>query len=506
MSGFVVAYGKTDRQELEAMFKRIRHRGPFANGIFETNQTIMAQNYLEADGAPRNQRIEIPVLSLSCSDLRICYDGQIGNCETQALAHGISDGPLRDERLLLLLYQAYGKEMLHHLNDAIFAFVISDGDELFAARDLLGIKTLYYGWKNRTLYLASELKSLIEITGEVYEFPPGHYMDQNGQLLQFAALPETPPALLSSSPDTMIEDIRRIIIGSLHSRVSVDENTGSLLSGGIDSSVIAFLASEVLREQKGTETRLKTFAIGLGESSDIQNARIMAALMNSDHHELIVNLEQALEVLPEVIYYLESFDPSLVRSAIANFLISRYAHDQGIKVLLSGEGGDEIFCGYTYLKEFPLQEMFNRQMECLGFLHNNAALRLDRMNQCHNLRVVTPLISGELLKYAMAIPPEYKQKPEGNQRIEKWIFRKAYESFLPERVVWRLKQEFSQGSGFASTLPSYFESEISDDQLIEAKAEYPFIRSKEELHYFSIFIGQFPSELAIKTVGQWIYL
>jgi asparagine synthase (glutamine-hydrolysing) len=217
-------------------------------------------------------------------------------------------------------------------------------------------------------------------------------------------------------------------------------------------------------------------------------------------------LSQILEVLPEVIYYLESFDLSLVRSSVTNYLISRYVRDQGIEVLLSGEGGDEVFCGYLYLKDFPLEELFSRQMACIGFLHNNASLRLDRMNQCHSVRVVTPLISGELLNYVLTLPPEYKQMPEGNTKIEKWIFRKAFEKRLPEEIVWRLKQEFSQGSGSAGVLPGYFEGVYSNEELSEAQSRYPMVRSKEELYYFNLFAAHFGTGRAVETVGQWISL
>ena len=153
-----------------------------------------------------------------------------------------------------------------------------------------------------------------------------------------------------------------------------------------------------------------------------------------------------------------------------------------------------------------MEELFARQVECLAFLHNNASLRLDRMNQCHGLRVVAPLISGELLRYAMAIPAEYKQRTESHQKIEKWIFRKAFEGYLPESVVWRPKQEFSQGSGSADVLPNHFEELITDRALAEAQAEWPIIRSKEELYYFRIFTGHFDSDSAVGTVGQWISL
>ena len=243
--------------------------------------------------------------------------------------------------------------------------------------------------------------------------------------------------------------------------------------------------------------------MGVGESEDIQSARIIADYIDSDHHELIVDLDKVLEVLPDVIYYLESFDPSLVRGSVTNYLVSRYAGEHGIDLLLSGEGGDEIFCGYLYLKDFPPEELFARQMECVGFLHNNASLRLDRMNQCNSVRVVAPLISGELFRYTLAIPSEYKQRPVGDEKIEKWIFRKAYEPFLPEMIIQRLKQEFSQGSGSAALLPNYFENVIGDDELEEAQAKYPLVRSKEELYYFRIFTEHFGDGQAVETVGQW---
>jgi asparagine synthase (glutamine-hydrolysing) len=512
MSGFAVVYNKKDRLELESMFSLIQHRGPYLSGIFEDKRIAMAQNYLKGDifGNPdvvlTGDDTQVPAFNAESPEIRICYDGQMGNWQELAPVNGVPDGPFREERLLLQLYQNHGKSIFSHLNDAIFAFVISDGENLFAARDLLGIKTLFYGRKNKRLYFASELKSLVETTDDVYEFPPGHYMDGSGTLTRFAELPQSPPAILEDDLDEITATIRDIIQRSFHNRIDFNVPTGSLLSGGIDSSVIVWLASAAYREKFGNEQRLKTFALGVGESEDIKCARLMANHIDSDHYELIVDLDQLLELLPEVVRCLESFDPSLVRSSVSNYLISRYAKEKGIEVLLSGEGGDEVFCGYMYLKEFPIEELFARQMECIGFLHNNASLRLDRMNLCNSVRVVAPLISGELLNYAMALPPEYKQRPEGDQKIEKWIFRKAFENVLPEDIAWRLKQEFSQGSGSADVLPKYFEEAINDEELLEAQKNFPIIRSKEELHYFKIFVEHFGSGQAVDTVGQWIRL
>lgn len=506
MSGFALILGQPEPKELETMFEKIKHRGPDLGGLVQTPGAILAQNYLPPDGPEGKTGTELPLAAAANPELRVCYDGQMGNWADLAQKHDLSDGPFREERLLLALYQKYGPEMLTRLNDAIYALALFDGQNLLAARDPLGLKTLFYGRKGSCLYLASELKSLTAVTDEVYEFPPGHYMDQTGRLTKFADLPQEPPAQMHQDVDQMIEDIRALIRKSLRNRIDFRFPTGGLLSGGIDSSVINYLAAELLREKVGPQARLKTFALGVGESEDIHNARLVSEMINSEHHELLVDLEEILEVLPQVIYYLESFDPSLVRSSASNFLVSRYAHQQGIQVLLSGEGGDEVFCGYLYLKQFPPQELFARQIECLGFLHSNASLRLDRMNQCNQVRVVAPLASGELLNYALAIPPEYKQKPESDEVVEKWIFRKAFEPFLPEPVVWRLKQEFSQGSGSAGVLPAYFEEAISDEELAEAQARHQVVRSKEELYYFRLFTEYFGSGRAVETVGQWVSL
>jgi len=506
MSGLAVAYGNSNLNEAQAIMQTIAYRGPYTSGIYEGDQIILSQNYLQADGAVSINGAKIPVCSPNNPNLMICYDGQMGNWAELARHHNISDGAFREERLLLALYEKYGKKMLRYLDDTIFALVISDGKDIFAARDLLGIKTLFYGWKDNTLYLASELKGILQVTKDVFEFPNAHYMDSSRQFTKFAELPKSPPKFRNSSVDAMASDIRNIIERSFRSRVDFSVPTGGLLSGGMDSSVINYLASKAYKSKFGPSARLSTFAIGVGESEDIYNARIVANHIDSKHHELIVDIKQLLDALPEVIYCLESFDPSLVRSSVSNYLISRYAKEHGIQILLSGEGGDEIFCGYKYLGHCPTEELFARQMECLGFLHNNASLRLDRMNLCNSIRVVAPLISGELLQYSMAIPPQYKQKPKGNQKIEKWIFRKAYENLLPEPIVWRSKQEFSQGSGSARVLPAYFEEHIPDHELAEAQSKYPIIRSKEELYYFRLFTEHFGADRAVETVGQWLLL
>jgi asparagine synthase (glutamine-hydrolysing) len=505
MSGFAVARGPRAKEAVDRMMGRIGHRGPHLSGVYHRAEVALAQNYLRADcpDAPRADAI-VPVAAPG-GDLRICYDGEIGNVAELARSAGVAEGPFREERLLLQLYSERGAEMLELLDDAIFAFVIVDGDKLLAARDVFGIKTLFLGRANGTLCLTSELKSLAEVTDDVHEFPPGHRMDGSGETACFANVPEHPPELLTAPLEAIAAGVRDIIERSVRSRVNFARPTACLLSGGMDSSVISCVAAKLHRERFGPAERIKSFAIGTADSGDLASARIVAEHLRTDHEEVVIDLDALLEALPEVIYALESFDPSLVRSAASNFLISRHAARAGYEVLLSGEGGDELFCGYAHLKRVPPDELFPRQMDLFRYLHNNASLRLDRTNLANSVRVVAPLISGELFEYAIRIPPAYKLRQVNGRMVEKWIFRKAYEELLPRSITERVKQEFSQGSGAARLLPDHFKNACSDAELTRVQAEHPLVRNKEEMHYFHLFARHFGTGPAVQTVGQWAF-
>ncbi len=503
MSGFAVAHGHRAERNVERMTERLDHRGPYLSGVHAENGSALAQNYLQADCPGAEPESAVPVSADGRRDLRIAYDGQIGNVKDLARGAGVPDGPFLEERLLLELYSKRGADMLDMLDDAVFAFVIQDGDKLFAARDVFGIKTLFYGRANGALCLASELKGLTEVTDDVREFPPGHRMDESGRTTRFARVPDEPPEVFTVPVESMTARVREIIERSVRSRVDFARPTACLLSGGMDSSVITLIASRLYRERFGAGERIKTFAIGTADSGDLAAARLVAEHLGTDHEELVIDLDALLEVLPEVIYALESFDPSLVRSAASNLLISRHAARAGYEVLLSGEGGDELFCGYAHLKRVPADELFSRQMDLFRYLHNNASLRLDRTNLANSVRVVAPLISGELFQYAICIPTEYKLRDVDGRMVEKWIFRKAYEPDLPRSITERLKQEFSQGSGAAKLLPEHFEKVYSDAELARVQTEHALVRSKEEMHYFRLFAGHFDDGAAVETVGQW---
>jgi asparagine synthase (glutamine-hydrolysing) len=504
MSGFAVAFGASERESAERMNDRMRHRGPAIHGTFKAGRVVMAQRYLAADVSGLAPGEPIPEGASLPGGWRICYDGQIGNVAELGGEYGVPAGPLWEERLVLQLHAEFGSDFLPLLTDAIFALVVSNGSRLLAARDLLGIKTLFYARKGEVLYFASELKAIMEITDEVFELPPGHYMREDGSLRKFARLPRHPPPVMLDDVDVMIRGVRIITERSVLDRVDFSRPTGSLLSGGIDSSVVTMLAARHYGSRYGEARRLRTLAVGTADSKDLENARLVAKHLGTEHHEMVIGLEELLAALPDVIYYLESFDASLVRSSVANYLISRKARELGMEILLSGQGGDEVFCGYALLQDCGAKELHRKHVECLEHLHNTVSLRLDRMNQCSSIRVVAPLISGELLAFSFAIPPQYRIRMENKKMIEKWIFRKAFESDIPEQVVWRTREELSRGSGSAALLAKHFEGPVRSSELAKFQADHPFVRSKEELHYFNLFASYFGKSKAVDTVGRWL--
>jgi asparagine synthase (glutamine-hydrolysing) len=490
MSGIVAAFGNPKLSEIQKMQETIKYRGKYNSGIFQKKDAILGQNYFEVDKG-RKGLMDIPVHSPKDSETRICYDGQMGNWKILAQQFGIKDGPYTEERILLTLFKKYEKGMLEYLKDTIFAFIISDGKKLLAARDTLGIKTLFYGYiKNTdTIYFSTELKSLIKVTSDVHEFPPGHYMDNSGQLKKFGQLPALATGNMENEKiDNITQTLVNMIEKSFCRRIELKYKIGCLLSGGLDSSIIASVFNKFNIKNNGSDARISTFSLGVGKSKDLKYAKLMSKYINSEHYEIKATVSEIINILPRVIYYLESFDPSLVRSAVSNFLISRYANS------------------HAHFKDSSKKNIFKQQKETLKALHDNAALRLDRMNSCHSIKVITPFISEELLNFALEIPIKHKiKKMDNGNMIEKWILRKAFEEQLPASITWRTKQEFSKGSGSANVLKNYFNEIISDKEFLEEKRKYPLVRNKEELYYFRIFIKYFGDGNAIQTVGQWNY-
>ena len=374
-----------------------------------------------------------------------------------------------------------------------FALAAISQDGLFLARDPLGVKPLYYGEIDGALAFASEVKALLTVTEVVHEFPPGAWYTRNGGFKSFKHIHSG--TLPYDDADHIAAELRLKLEQAIIRRVAGDE-MGSWLSGGVDSSAIAALARPHVRV-------LHTFVSGVEGAPDVEFGGRMAEFLGTEHHVLTVTLEDLLEALPDAIYHLESFDALLVRSSITNYLTSKMVSDY-VQVVLSGEGGDELFAGYDYIKDLETGEIPGELEDIVMRLHNTALQRVDRSAQAHGVVPFVPFTDGEVVEYALSIPPEYKVYRNGGETIEKWILRKAVEDTVPDSVLWRPKAKFWQGAGVRDLLSEHAEGSISDaDFKKERKLPNGWrLNSKEELMYYRIFKGHFGELPELDWMGR----
>jgi asparagine synthase (glutamine-hydrolysing) len=349
---------------------------------------------------------------------------------------------------------------------------------LFLQRDPLGITPLYYGFTaDGNLCFASEVKALLQATGIVHELLPGTIYD--GQTIKtYSGLePESPSV---DSAQVLAEELRKRLDNVIE-RAASQDTMGAWLSGGLDSSTIVALARPHVKT-------LHTFVAGLAGAPDLDAARTVADFVKAEHHEIVVSTQDLLDILPEVIYYLESFDAFLVRSSLTNFIAGRAAADY-VSDVFSGEGGDELFAGYAYLKSLPKSELASELIDITCRLHNTALQRVDRCASAHGLTPLVSFLDPAIVKFAMSIPVEYKLR----DGIEKWIVRQAIGEMLPAEIRDRPKAKFWEGAGVGEKLADYAEQRISDaDFLREQKLPNGWeLASKEELMYYRIFRDHF---------------
>ncbi len=403
-----------------------------------------------------------------------------------------------DTEVVMRLIAERGVESLDIL-DGMFAFAFFD-NELLLARDAIGIKPLYYTQSGQELYFASEIKALLEAPGEIQEFPAGHWWTPSRGFVRYFHIDDLqwnaslPPTL----PEAEFDDlIRSTLRRAVQKRLIADPGipVGVSLSGGLDSSLIAALARE------GRET-LDTFVVGMEGSEDIARSCEVAERLGTRHHIYTYTAREMLTVLPEVIYHLESFDAALVRSAIPNYFLARLAA-QHVKVMLTGEGADEIFGGYEYLAGVTDPEQFQNELWTItNNLHNTNLQRTDRMTMAHSIEGRVPFLDKEMIRLALSLPVELKFHT-GNG-TEKRLLRRAFAGYLPEQILQRPKQKFSHGAGSRDLLGQHANKRISDREFAWALEEYPeaALRSKEELLYYRIFHEQFGERIPPQAVGR----
>jgi len=360
---------------------------------------------------------------------------------------------------------------------------------LMLERDALGVAPLYYGYaEDGSLCFASEVKALLEATVDIKEFPPGCRFD-GANMTRFFQLRKQPA--LAIAQETIAGQLRQRLQAAVQKRISKDEY-GAWLSGGLDSSAIVALARPHLRS-------LHTFAAGLPGAPDLAHARVMADFVRSQHHEVVVSLDEMLRVLPDVIYHLESFDALLTRSSVTHYLAAKAASDY-VSEVFSGEGGDELFPGYDNLKTIDPGALDNELIDITERLHNTALQRVDRCSAAHGLTAHICFLDPDVVDYALQIPVELKLR----KGVEKWILREALKELLPDSILTRKKAKFWEGAGIESLLANYAEARISDSDF-NRERRLPngwTLNSKEELMYYRIFQEHFGQIKDLAWMGR----
>ena len=515
MCGIVCAFNlKEDAEKLRAqvlgMSKKLRHRGPDWSGIYTHKNAVMSHERLAIVDPTSGKQ---PIFSAD-KNLILAANGEIYNHLElrEKLKNNYDFQTQSDCEIILALYNEKGVDFIDDLN-GIFGFALHDArkDEFFIARDHMGIIPLYMGWdKNGTFYVASELKALEGICSRIEIFPPGHYWhSKDSQPSKWYARDWMKYEAVKNN-STSIKDLHDALADAVHRQLMSDVPYGVLLSGGLDSSVTSALAK--LYSEKRIETgdtqgawwpQLHSFAVGLEESPDLAAAQKVAKHIGSIHHEIKFSVQEGLDAIKDVIYHLETYDITTIRASTPMYLMARAIKAMGIKMVLSGEGADEIFGGYLYFHKAPSAEEFHKEtVRKLNKLYEYDCLRANKSLAAWGIEGRVPFLDKEFMDVAMRINP--KDKMITPDKMEKWVLRKAFEKYLPESVAWRQKEQFSDGVGYSwiDNLKELVELAVSDEQMKNVHYRFPIHtpQNKEEYHYRTIFESHFPSDTAAKTV------
>ena len=500
------------RPRLLEMSGKLRHRGPDWNGIFSSDNAILTHERLAiVDPASGRQ----PILSAD-GQLILAANGEIYNHrELRKDLEGSYDFQTRSDcEVILALYEKEGTAFLDRLN-GIFGFALYDlrNDRYFIARDHMGIIPLYTGRdKDGTFYVASELKALEGICVQIEAFPPGHYMSSETQGLQKWYSRDWMDYEAVAENETDIDALRVGLEQAVHRQLMSDVPYGVLLSGGLDSSITSAIAKKYAAMRVETDDateawwpRLHSFSVGLEGSPDLEAARKVAEHIGTVHHEVKFTIQEGLDALRDVIYHLETYDITTVRASTPMYLMARVIKSMGIKMVLSGEGADELFGGYLYFHKAPDSRAFHEEtVRKLDKLHLYDCLRANKSLAAWGIEGRVPFLDKEFMDIAMRLNP--KDKMIGVGRMEKWVLRKAFEADLPESVAWRQKEQFSDGVGYSwiDTLKEIVDREVTTEQLTHAEYRFPIQTptTKEEYYYREIFESHFPSDAAARSVPQ----
>jgi asparagine synthase (glutamine-hydrolysing) len=515
MCGIVCAFDLKEsaealRPQLLEMSKCIRHRGPDWSGIFNNEKSILAHERLAIVDPTSGKQ---PLFSEN-GNLVLAANGEIYNHQSlrKQFEGKYNFQTKSDCEVILALYKEKGPYFIDELN-GIFGFALYDveKDEYFIARDHMGIIPLYIGWdKNGTFYVASELKALEGVCSKIELFPPGHYLhSKDGKFVKWYKRDWMDYENIKNN-DTNITVIRKALEEAVHRQLMSDVPYGVLLSGGLDSSITSAIAKKYAEkriESNDAEAawwpQLHSFAVGLEGSPDLAAAQKVADHLGTIHHEIKFTIQEGIDAIKDVVYHLETYDITTIRASTPMYLMARAIKAMGIKMVLSGEGSDEIFGGYLYFYKAPNAEEFHKEtVRKLDKLHQYDCLRANKSLAAWGIEGRVPFLDKEFMDVAMRINPQ--DKMINGERMEKWVLRKAFEDMLPESVAWRQKEQFSDGVGYSwiDSLKELVNESVSDEQLANAHFKFPVQtpNSKEEFYYRSIFESHFPSDAAALSV------
>ncbi len=498
------------RSQVLEMSKRIRHRGPDWSGIFTGEKALLAHERLAiVDPKSGSQPLYSPD-----GQVVLAVNGEIYN--HHELRNSLPDyefSTQSDSEVVLALYLAKGPSFVDELN-GIFSFALYDSrdDSFFVARDHMGIIPLYYGKdKEGQLFVASELKSLEGFCETIEQFPPGHYLySKTGPVPQRWYQRDWESYDTVKDNKTDIAVLRKGLEDAVHRQLMSDVPYGVLLSGGLDSSVIAAVTKKFASKRIESDDQedawypqLHSFAVGLKGAPDLIAAKKAADHIGTIHHEINFTIQEGLDAIRDVIYHLETYDVTTVRASTPMYLLARVIKSMGIKMVLSGEGSDELFGGYLYFHKAPnAQEFHEETVRKLKKLYLYDCLRANKSLAAWGVEGRVPFLDKEFMDIAMRINPSDKMIRDG--RMEKWVVRKAFEDYLPESIAWRQKEQFSDGVGYSwiDTLKEQAENKVSDQEFAEASTRFPINtpKNKEEFLYRTIFESHFPSTAAAQTV------
>ncbi len=498
------------RSEVLDMAKCLRHRGPDWSGLYLGEKAIMAHERLAIVDPKSGKQ---PLMN-KAKTIVLAANGEIYNhLELKAEFKDTYEFQTNSDcEVIIPLYEKYGAEFLDKLN-GIFGFCLYDieKDEYLIARDHMGIIPLYHGWdKEGNYYVASELKAIEKKCNQIEVFLPGHYKLSTKEDLQLWYQRDWMKFEAVENNVSSKAELRKALEDSVKRQLMSDVPYGVLLSGGLDSSITASIAkkfSSMRVETGGKEEawypQLHSFAIGLEGSPDLAASRKVADFIGTIHHEVTYTIQEGLDAIRDVIYHLETYDITTIRASTPMYLLARVIKSMGIKMVLSGEGADEIFGGYLYFHKAPNSQAFHEEtVRKLDKLYQYDCLRANKSLAAWGVEGRVPFLDKEFMDVAMRLNP--KDKMCGNGKMEKHILRETFEDYLPQEVAWRQKEQFSDGVGYGwiDSLKELCENHVSDEMINQAKHRFPLQTplSKEEYFYRSIFEEHFPSDQAALTV------